>query len=107
MSQADLSGINILVVEDETLLRKQLAAELERLRADVSGAANLASARQWVREQGFDFVLLDVHLPDGQGTELLREKVFAPNTGIIVMTAHGAVEGAVEAMRLGALDYLV
>jgi DNA-binding NtrC family response regulator len=107
MPETDLSGLSLLLVEDEPLLRKQLAAELERLRADVTSAATLASARQWTIDQGFDFVLLDVNLPDGQGTDLLKEKAFSPSTGVIVMTAHGAVEGAVQAMRLGALDYLV
>jgi DNA-binding NtrC family response regulator len=48
-----------------------------------------------------------VNLPDGRGTTLLEEKAFSTNTGVIVMTADGAVTGAVEAMRLGALDYLV
>jgi len=107
MPEADLTGLSLLIVEDEVLLRKQLVAELERLRADVTGVGTLAAARQWATEQGFDFVLLDVHLPDGQGTSLLKEKVFAPNTGVIIMTAHGGVAGAVDAMRLGALDYLV
>ncbi len=107
MPEADLSGLSILIVEDESLLRKQLAAELERLRADVTGVGTLAAARQWAGEQGFDFILLDVHLPDGQGTDLLKDKVFSPAAGVIVMTAHGDVTGAVEAIRLGALDYLV
>ena len=48
-----------------------------------------------------------MNLPDGLGTELLQTKVFPAATSIIVMTAHGGVAGAVEAMRLGAADYLV
>ena len=107
MALVDLSGLSLLIVEDEVLLRKQLAAELEQLRADVTAAPTLAAARQWIGDQGFDFVLLDVNLPDGQGTDLLREKAFAPNTAVIVMTAAGAVDNAVEAMKLGAVDYLV
>jgi len=55
----------------------------------------------------FDFALLDVNLPDGCGTDLLRDNAFSANTGVVVMTANGEVAGAVEAMRLGALDYLV
>ena len=106
MPETDLTGLSLLIVEDETLLRKQLTAELERLRADVTGAGSLAVARQWARDASYDFVMLDVNLPDGLGTDLLREKVFPANTGVIVMTANSEVTGAVEAMRLGALDYL-
>lgn len=107
MPEADLAGLSVLLVEDDTLLRKQLAAELERLRADVTGAATLAAARQFAAELNFDLALLDVQLPDGQGTDLLRARAFPASTGVIVMTAHGGVTGAVEAIRLGALDYLV
>src|SRR5207302_4698094 len=65
------------------------------------------TAKDLIAATGFDFALLDVNLPDGFGTDLLRKKVFSTNTGVIVMTANGGVAGAVEAMRLGALDYLV
>jgi two-component system, NtrC family, response regulator AtoC len=107
MDQEILTGLGILIVEDEPLLRKQLMAHLERLGADVTGTAQLASARQLIKDLSFDFALVDVNLPDGRGTELLQEKALPPNTGVIVMTANGAIAGAVEAMRLGALDYLV
>lgn len=107
MAHDTLAGLGILIVEDEPLLRKQLAAQLEKLGADVSGAINLQAARLALSESSFDFVLLDVNLPDGRGTDLLKAQAFPPNTGVIVMTANGAIAGAVEAMRLGALDYLV
>jgi DNA-binding NtrC family response regulator len=102
-----LTGLEILIVEDEALLRKQLTAQLERLGMDVTGTGTLSGARQLVSEMSFDFALLDVNLPDGRGTDLLRESAFSPNTGVVVMTANGEVAGAVEAMRLGALDYVV
>jgi DNA-binding NtrC family response regulator len=103
----NLSGLEILIVEDEALLRKQLTAQLERLGMEVTGTGTLANARQLVSEMNFDFALLDVNLPDGRGTDLLRDGAFSANTGVVVMTANGEVAGAVEAMRLGALDYLV
>jgi DNA-binding NtrC family response regulator len=106
-SSASLAGFSILIVEDEALLRRKLAAHLERLGADVTQAEHLAAARRLAAELDFDFVLLDVNLPDGRGPDLLREGVLGPNTGVVIMTAQGAIEGAVEAMRLGALDYLV
>lgn len=101
-----LSGLSILVVEDEALLRRHLAATLERMGADVSATESVRSARQLAGELGYDFVLLDVNLPDGRGIDLLREGVFGANAGVIVMTGEGGIAGAVEAMKLGALDYL-
>jgi DNA-binding NtrC family response regulator len=107
MSANDLKALSILVVEDESLLRRQLAANLDRFGAEVATADSLAATRQRLQAGQFDFVLLDVNLPDGLGTELLREKAFPPATAVIVMTANGGVTSAVEAMRLGATDYLV
>ncbi len=107
MNATELKCLSLLVVEDEPLLRRQLAANLEHFGADVTAVETLAAARQWLRDEPFDFVLLDVNLPDGVGTDLLREKVFPPVTTVIMMTANGGVDNAVEAMRLGAADYLV
>ena len=92
-----LAGLDILVVEDESLLRKQIAAHLESLGADVTSAGTLQAARQSLAD--FEFALLDVNLPDGRGTSWLEENKFSANTGVIVMTADGGVAGAVEAMR--------
>ena len=102
-----LAGLSVLVVDDETMLRRRLGAHLKALGAEISEAENLASARSLLAEQEFDFLLLDVNLPDGIGLDLLREKAVSGNSGVVVMTAEGGVDGAVEAMRLGALDYLV
>jgi DNA-binding NtrC family response regulator len=107
MSTCDLSGLSILLVEDEAMLRRHLAALLEKLGAEVAAAEDLRAARKLLAARGFDFALLDVNLPDGLGTDLLRERAFSPDTGVVVLTAHGGVGGAVEAMRLGALDYLL
>ena len=107
MQDVTLSGLSILIVEDETLLRKQISAHLDKLGADVTSADSVRAAKRFVAELDFDFVLLDVNLPDGRGTELLKESIFPANTSVVVMTAEGGVSGAVEAMRLGAADYLV
>jgi DNA-binding NtrC family response regulator len=66
----------------------------------------MAEARRALRDLRFDFALVDLHLPDGEGLELLREGAFSENTGVVVMTGFGGVKKAVEAMRLGAGDYL-
>ncbi len=106
MANAPLSGLTVLVLDDEPLLRRHIGATLERLGADVSVAESLSAARRLANELSFDFVLLDVNLPDGLGTDLLREKAFSSHTSAIVMTAEGGIRGAVEAMQLGAIDYL-
>jgi DNA-binding NtrC family response regulator len=107
MAQDNLTGLGILIVEDELLLRRTLTGQLERLGADVTAAGNVTAARELIPGLSLDFALVDVNLPDGAGTDLLRDKVFPPNTGVIIMTGNVAISGAVEAMRLGALDYLV
>ena len=107
MQDVTLAGLSILIVEDETLLRKQIGAHLDKLGADVTGADTVQAAKRFIAQLDFDFVLLDVNLPDGRGTDLLKEKIFPAGAGVVVMTAEGGIGGAVEAMRLGALDYLV
>lgn len=107
MKSIDLAGLSLLIVEDESLLCRQIASYLERLRVDVTAVGTLRGARKLVEDLAFDFAFLDVNLPDGFGTELLKEKRFPTTTGVIVMTADGNIAGAVEAMKLGALDYLV
>ena len=99
-------GCEILLLEDDAPLRKRLAGYLRGLGAEVSEAARLAEARHLLHELRFEFALVDLHLPDGEVLELLREGAFSENTGVVVMTAFGGVRKAVEAMRLGAGDYL-
>ena len=108
MSQAHahLASAEILIVEDELLLRKRLAASLEGFGAEVTVAGSVEEARNCLESLDFDFAMVDVHLPDGLGLDLLRSGAFAPDTAVVVMTAEGGVETAVEAMRLGAADYL-
>ncbi|BET69270.1 sigma-54 dependent transcriptional regulator [Opitutales bacterium ASA1] len=101
-----LKNAAILVLDDEVLLRRRIAAWLERAGAEVVQAGNLAEARKAAAAMPFDFALVDVNLPDGRGTELLGGKLLGAGTSVIVMTAEGGVAGAVEAMRLGAVDYL-
>ncbi len=102
-----LSGTTLLLLEDEPLLRRRLAAHLEKLGVEVTKAGTLAEARQAAGNLDFDFALLDVNLPDGRSLTLLQEKAIPASVVAVVMTAEGGVAGAVEAMRLGAADYLV
>jgi two-component system, NtrC family, response regulator AtoC len=106
MQNATLSGLSILVLEDEPLLRKQIVSYLERLGADVTAVDAVQKARTVLGDLSFDFAVIDVNLPDGLGIDLLKQRAFPQNTGVIVMTAQGGVAGAVDALKLGALEYL-
>lgn len=99
-------GCEVLLLEDDAAIRKRLASHLRSLGAEVSEAATLEEARRLLRAVRFEFALVDLHLPDGEVLELLREGAFSENTGVVVMTAFGGVKQAVAAMRLGAGDYL-
>ena len=107
MVPSPLAGLSVLLVEDEMLLRKRLAGFLANEGAEVTAFGTVAAARQAAGTMIFDVALLDVNLPDGRGTDLLREKIFPATTNVFVMTAEGGVAGAVEALRAGAADYLV
>lgn len=106
MQNLSLTGVSILIIDDDVLLRKLLTSSLERMGADVNSASSIEVARRLLNDFSFDFVLLDVNLPDGKGTDMLQAKEFSANTGVVVITSEGAISGAVEAMRLGAMDYL-
>ena len=97
----------VLVVEDDPRLRKRMTSLLLQDEAQVTAAATVAEARAAAREGDFDLVLLDINLPDGNGLDLLREGVFPESTSVVVMTADGGFDSAVQAMRHGAADYLV
>jgi DNA-binding NtrC family response regulator len=97
----------ILIVDDEALIRKSLSQVLTRRGYDVEVAASAAEARTVFAPNGFSLVLLDLRLPDGTGIELLQEFREAQGDLLaIMMTAFSNVETAVEAMRLGAYDYV-
>lgn len=99
-------GCQTLLLEDDAPLRKRLSAHLRARGAEVTETTSLAEAKSTLAVMRFDFALVDLHLPDGEALELLRTGAFSENTGVVVITAYGGVKKAVEAMRLGAGDYL-
>src|SRR5687767_5769450 len=102
-----MSTANILIVDDEELVRWSLRERLRRDGHAISEAGTAASAVEQVSAGGVDLVLLDFRLPDGDGLAVLRRvKELAPETLVILMTAHSTVQNAVEAMRLGAHHYI-
>jgi len=99
---------NILVVDDEQGIREFLADALSFDGHEVAQAADGMEALRRTHDRAFDLMLTDLKMPGAlTGIDLLRQlKSEQPDTEVIVMTAHGTVETAVEAMKLGAYDYL-
>jgi two-component system response regulator AtoC len=95
----------LLIVEDETLFARAVVKRLQKAGYDCEHAENLADGRALMRQFMPDMALLDMRLPDGNGLDLLAELV-AKGIAVIVMTAHGEVSDAVNAMKQGAVDYL-
>jgi DNA-binding NtrC family response regulator len=99
-------GSEILLLEDDVPFRKRIAAHLRQYGAAVTETGRIDDARRLLRDLRFEYALVDLHLPDGDVLSLVRDGAFSENTGVVVMTAFGGVKQAVEAMRLGAGDYL-
>ncbi|MDR7150233.1 two-component system response regulator PilR (NtrC family) [Hydrogenophaga palleronii] len=98
---------SVLVVDDEPDLRTLYELTLLREGHEVTSAPDLEQAREWLAQKHFDVLITDMRLPDGLGLELLRELAASQRTEkSIVITAHGSAENAVEALKLGAFDYL-
>ena len=97
----------VLIVEDESNMRKVLSANLRQDGHVLVEAATVKDGLQAVHGNGFEVVLLDQKLPDGEGSEVLKAiQQSEPSTAVVVLTAYGTVELAVEAMRSGAFDFL-
>jgi DNA-binding NtrC family response regulator len=97
----------VLIVEDEPNMRKVLSANLRHDAHVLVEAATVKEGLQAVYGNDFEVVLLDQKLPDGEGSEVLKAvHQSEPSTAVVVLTAYGTVELAVEAMRNGAFDFL-
>src|SRR3954468_12061294 len=97
----------VLVVDDELSLRKVLAATLQREGYQVEVAADGEEALLALERDGADVVVTDLVMPKMDGLSLLRKVVAShPDVPVIVVTAHGRVDSAVEAMKAGAFDFV-
>jgi two-component system, NtrC family, nitrogen regulation response regulator NtrX len=103
-----MSTARILVVDDEIDIRELVRDILSEEGYAVDTAANAAEARAACARQAPDLVLLDIWMPDTDGISLLREwqQTQAITAPVVMMSGHGTVETAVEATRLGAVDYV-
>jgi len=101
-------GGSVLVLEDDAALAEVVATALGEGGCEVRVAYSVAQAQDMLDSQAFDVALLDLHLPDGQGTEVLRRLIADGSlTEVIVLTGDHDVSLAIDVMKLGASDYLV
>ena len=97
----------VLVVDDEPLMRDFLVETLQRKKYLVESLGNGAQAIEKMKTEYFDLIISDIRMPEVTGMDLLKAvKVQSPETEMIMITAFGAIENAVEAMKLGAYDYI-
>jgi len=98
----------ILIVEDDAVFLRPLLRVVEAEGYEVRAIPNGEAALDLLRHEDFDLVLTDKVLPKMDGIELVRQiRVGHPDVAVVVMTAHATVESAVEALRLGAVDFLL
>jgi len=96
-----------LIVDDDADSAHVLAALVSREGHSVTTAGDIAGAKRSVAMQAPDLLLLDVHLPDGSGFDLLKDSDLLGDTEIVLITGQASVETSIQALRIGAADYLV
>ncbi len=107
MSQQPTTPANILVVDDDKIILDSLVEFLALDGYAVDSAQSFTDAMRVLESKPIDIVLSDINLPGGNGFELLATlKKKHPEIGVIMMTGYGTIESAVEAIKLGAHDYL-
>src|SRR5690554_7620173 len=93
---------HILVVEDETIIRQSICRLLERNHFQVTDVDSFTAARE-LDLNSFDLIISDLRLPGGQGTDLIH---LAGNTPVLIMTSYASLRSAIDAMKMGAVDYI-
>src|SRR5260370_29300775 len=102
-----MSSGRILIVEDDESLRKVMNVQLEREGYETTSASTAEEGIDILEKNSKNVVITDLHLSGVSGIELLKKvRLDYPETAVIVMTAYGTVQTAVEAMKAGAYDYL-
>jgi two-component system response regulator PilR (NtrC family) len=97
----------VLVVDDEPDICELLSITLQRMELNPRTASTLAEAQRLLKTEQFDLCLTDMQLPDGNGLELVEwMQQYSPSVPVAVITAHGNMETAVRALKLGAFDFV-
>ena len=96
-----------LIVDDEPDIRELLEITLARMNIECKSAANLSESYGLLNNNSFDLCLTDMRLPDGSGIELITHiQQHSPQLPVAMITAHGNMESAVEALKAGAFDFV-
>ncbi|MSR13132.1 MAG: sigma-54-dependent Fis family transcriptional regulator [Gammaproteobacteria bacterium] len=96
-----------LIVDDEPAIRELVAITLRRMGIDCMAAASVSEAKGALREQAFDLCLTDMRLPDGNGLGLIAHiQQRYPRLPVAMITAHGNMESAIQALKAGAFDFV-
>ena len=97
----------VLIVDDEPDLCELLSITLQRMDMSPSNAGTVAAAQRMLKTEQFELCLTDMQLPDGDGLELVQwMQQYTPSVPVAVITAHGNMETAVRALKLGAFDFV-
>jgi DNA-binding response OmpR family regulator len=100
-------SMNILVVDDDEVLRRELSKWLSREGNDVTSAGSGATAVEMVKNQDFNLIFTDLKMPGMSGMDVLKAvKKLRPNVHMVIITAYGTIDTAVEAMKIGADDFI-
>ena len=98
--------LDVLIIEDDAAGADALRSWLERMGLGVRAAGDVAAGRRAIAERLPDLALVDLELPDGSGLELLKELGAAQDVEVVMISGRTTVEAAIDAMRLGARDFL-
>ena len=102
-----MSKRSVLVVDDEPDLCELLSITLQRMDLNPSACSSITAAQRMLKTDQYDLCLTDMQLPDGNGLELVQwMQQYSPNVPVAVITAHGNMETAVRALKLGAFDFV-
>src|SRR3982750_2139074 len=96
-----------LIVEDDADAARMVAALVSAQGFSAATAHSLLDARRELQARQPDVLLLDLHLPDGDGLALLQDEGVKLNSEVVLITGHASLESSIQALRLGASDYLV
>jgi two-component system response regulator AtoC len=100
-------GRHALIVEDDADAARMVAALVSAQGFSAATAHSLLDARRELQARQPDVLLLDLHLPDGDGLALLQDEGVKLNSEVVLITGHASLESSIQALRLGASDYLV